>query len=154
MVKSHRFVHDFFSEEDWITYYKGIDILRTTWLALFEVTRNTVDPHKDEIRIRIEHKRLYNLYVRFTRELYGASKARNSDTFWNELEQIGITRHAKRRKINGKNKTCVDIYFRGVAAHMKKLYPAFEPKLWQHEEEFKEFSKTLENMRTSDYDYS
>ena len=146
MVKSHRFIHDFFSE-DWVLSYRERDQTQQDWLSLFEVSKNTTDPHKDEIRIRIEHKRLYNLYVRFTRELYGCSKPRNSDTFWNEVEQLGIKKYEKRRKINGKNKTCCDLYWKVVKTNMKRLYPVFNPNKWQHEEDFSDFSKTLKNLR-------
>ena len=120
---------------------------------MYEVVWNKSNPHKGEIRIRIEHKRLYNLYVRFTKELYGSSKFRNSDTFWNEMEKLGLVRHPKRRTINGLKKTCCDIYFENLKRNMKRVYPTYELLTWQHEEEFERFSKLLEDMRSGEGEF-
>jgi hypothetical protein len=64
------------------------------------------------------------------KQTFPSSTVRNSDTFFKELEKVGIVKYEKRRKINGKNKKCCDIVFSEFEDAMKKLYPTFQLVDW------------------------
>ena len=62
---------------------------------------------------------------------FPASKPRSIETFYKELERVGIERHPKRRTINKLNRTVVDIYYSVFKAGMKKLYKSLEVNTWE-----------------------
>ena len=146
MVKSHVFMRFFFIEEWYKAYNK--DLVAKVWLQHYEVSRNTTIPQKGRIRVRMSQKRLYKLYQCFTREFYPQSRARNSDTFWDELTELGITRFIKRRYIKALNgikrkQFVVDLYYNSFKMHMQTLYPGIEITTWLHEENLDDFQKSL-----------
>ena len=144
MKKSHMFMRQFFVEDDWFTHYKSPHIQLETWIQCYEIKKN-MKQRKGEILLRIEHKRLYLLYKSFVKEMYSCSKPRNSDTFWKELEDMGIKIHPTRLKINRLRKTCVDIYYRDWWTIMKDLYPGLEEKVWSHESNFGQFNSSIKD---------
>ena len=101
------------------------------------------------MQIRIENKRFYRLYTGYVKAFHPSSRARNADTVYREMEQLGIVKHTKRRKINGKNKTGVDIYFKSLKAIMNKLYSATVVGEWISEVEPETFIKTLADYQTA-----
>lgn len=142
MVKSHIFVRRFFRDE-WYGTYKDQFTNRDNWVKDYEIARNTSKPHKDEIRLRITQKRIYGLYTKFRKEFYPSSKTRDSDTFWEELADLGIERHMKRRRINNMKRLVVDIYYSTFKKSMQKLYDGIDIACWCHQENFVEFTEEM-----------
>ena len=145
MVKSHMFVKDFFQDYEWLLQYKTANTPNSQWTSLYQVTQNATGV----VQIRIENKRFYRLYTGYVKAFHPSSRARNADTFYREMEQLGIVKHTKRRKINGKNKTGVDIYFKSLKAIMNKLYSATVVGEWISEVEPETFIKTLADYQTA-----
>ena len=154
MVKSHVFMRQFFLG-DWFRCYNK-DVLPKFWLAEYEVSRNTTSPHKGHIRLRISQKRMYKLYQHFVREFYPQSRARNSDTFWDELVELGITRFPKRRNIKSLDGSfrkffVADIYFPVFKTHMQTLYPGIVITTWLHIEELEEFQTNMKQYQGPEF---
>jgi hypothetical protein len=136
-VKSHLFIANFFAEDNWFEVGKPNNVYRINWMELYELLTHR---HSLKCFIRIEHRRLYDLYKCYMKQTFPSSTVRNSDTFFKELEKVGIVKYEKRRKINGKNKTCCDIVHSCFMKKMEKLYPTFQHSDWVIEcnpEEFK-----------------
>ena len=162
MVKSHAFMRMFFLEEWFRTYNRGstngfgIERLDPSiWLQHYEISRNQTLPYKGFIRVRVSQKRLYKLYLSFTREFYPQSRARNSDTFWEELVDVGVLCFDKRRNIQtvtSKRKFFVaDIYFHIFKAKMQRLYPGITIGTWLHEENIDDFLRELNLYRGAQF---
>ena len=146
MVKSHVFMRLFFLEEWFRTYNR--ELVPKIWIQHYEISRNTSAPHKGEIRLRVSTKRLYKLYISFVKEFYPQSRARNSDTFWDELCELGLLRFPKRRVIKTvtgfpRKFFVIDLYFRTFKERMNVLYPGIELSTWLHEENFDAFQALL-----------
>ena len=145
MVKSHVFVTGFF-KEDWLLAYKPRDKTNSEWTSLYQIfTKDKTQRRR--VLIRIEHRRLYKLYSNFTKEYSPSSRVREYATFYREMEQLGIMKHNKRRKINGKNKTGVDIDFHKLKEKLIELYPATDLGEWISEIETNEFVETLSTLQ-------
>ena len=144
----------FFAEDDWYQSYKEPHVNPRDWVKLYEIKMKTTAPHKGEVLVRIEHQRLYYLYKRYMREMCSASKVRNNDTFWKEMETLGIEKYPKRRNINGSKKTCVDIYFSDWKCQMGILYPGYQVIGWNHQSNHTEFMSLMNTyMQNSDYHF-
>ena len=150
MVKSHVFLRRFFLE-DWYRAYRKEECPEDIWVRAFEVSRNKTNPNKDEIRLRISQKRLYKLYQYFIHDMYPQSRVRNSDTFFEELQELGIVRFTKRRDIKAygvdkkKKHYVVDIYFKQFKEKMLELYPGIILTTWLHEEDYEQFERGLKH---------
>ena len=83
MVKTHIFMQRFFAEE-WYKAYRPQHETASDWCQLFDIKRKEKNPHKGEILLRIEHKRLYELYKDFVRRLVSCSKVRDITTFYDQ----------------------------------------------------------------------
>jgi hypothetical protein len=143
-VKSHLFVANFFAEDNWYEMGKPRNVYRCNWAVLYEIYRVE---HRRPF-IRVEHRRLYDVYKFYMKDTFPSSTVRNADTFFKELEKIGIVKYEKRRKINGKNKTCCDIVFSEFKKAMKKLYPTFQQPGWVVEENPKVFEKAFDKFKS------
>ena len=146
MVKSHIFIRKFFLEEWYCAYNKELN--PEVWCEPYAIGINSKNPHKDKIRVRISQKRLYKLYQCFVREFFPQSRCRNSDTFWEELTELGLVRFEKRRCIKERKFYVVDIYFHIFQEHMKQLYPGIVINTWLHIENYKQFLGDFEHYRT------
>jgi hypothetical protein len=146
-VKSHFFIAEFFAEDNWFEVGKPTNIFRCNWIGLYEILsfKNKKD---GETFIRMDHKRLYQLYRFHMKQAYPSSTVRNSDTFFNELEKVGIVKYEKRRKINNRNKTCCDIVFSAFKKEMKTLYPTFNLGSWFSVDNPKLFQKGFDKYGT------
>jgi hypothetical protein len=151
MVKSHIFMRRFFCDE-WYATYRGQFVNRENWLREYELSVNTSNPHKDEMRLRITQKRIYNLYTRFRKEFYPSSKTRDSDTFWEELADLGIERHMKRRRINDIKRLVVDVYFSTFRKSMQALYSGIDIGCWAHQENPEEFIREMTTWRENRFE--
>jgi hypothetical protein len=138
MVKTHIFIQRFFLEE-WYSSYKPPHVTPQKWCELYELKRKERNPHKGEIQLRIEHKRLYELYKDFVRHLFSSSKVRDITTFYDQLAEVGIVRLDKRVNVNGLKRECVDIYFKSWKDKMLVLYPGIPISEWDHSEDFSGF---------------
>ena len=150
--------------EEWFRTYNNL-VVRSSfgiehhdasrWSQQFEVSRNQTIPYKGFIRVRISQKRLYKLYLSFIREFFPQSRARNFDTFKDELVDVGVIIFPKRRDIKtptGKRKFfVVDIYFHLFKAKMLKLYSGITINTWLHEENLKEFLKEFAFYRDTNF---
>ena len=133
MVKAHSFLTKFFSDgEDWPRMYKTPEALFSTWANLYEIKLISKGQFKNQVRLRIETKRFYNLYKRYTQQFYSSSKPRNQDTFFKEIEDGGVIVYKKRKYINSKKKSCVDIYYSRCYTFLIKLYPELKFE-WDHQ---------------------
>ena len=154
MVKSHVFMRLFFLEEWFRTYNR--ELVPAIWLQHYEVTRNVNSPHKGEIRLRVSQKRLYKLYLSFVKEFYPQSRARNSDTFWDELTELGLIRFPKRRHIrtlSGHNRKffVIDLYFETFKNRMKVLYPGITLTTWLHIENLEGFQALMKQYNGAQF---
>ena len=145
MVKTHIFMQRFFAEE-WYKAYKPPHVTASEWCQLFDIKRKEKNPHKGEILLRIEHKRLYELYKDFVRHLFSSSKVRDITTFYDQLEEVGIVK-TNRVVIKGKKRHCVDIYFKPWKAKMQVLYAGTQIDEWLHVSEFSSFLKDFEDWQ-------
>ena len=124
------------------------EVVPKIWIQHYEVSRNTNAPHRGQIKLRVSQKRLYKLYLCFVREFYPQSRARNSDTFWDELTELGLSRFPKRRVIktlagNNRKFFVIDLYFNSFKERMKALYPGIALTTWLHEENLDNFLTML-----------
>ena len=147
-VKSVIFMNTFFCDEDWLVRYKPHEMYIINWTKLYEVVVETKGDYKGQVRIRVEAARLYTLYTRFMKCTFPSSNKRNSPTFYNELAKVGIIKHEKRRRINEKQKTCVDIYFSVFKEKMALIYPALQVNDWDSELETQSFLKTVKGFQS------
>lgn len=145
MVKSHVFLTEFFKEH-WLLTYKPRDKTNSEWTSLYQVFTKDMTQRR-RVLIRIEHRRFYKLYSNFTKEYSPSSRVREYATFYREMEQLDIIKHKKRRKINGKNKTGVDIDFQKLKTKLIELYPATDLGEWISEIETTEFVETLSTLQ-------
>jgi len=113
MPKTHIFIRDFFSEDNWFSQYRG-EIPLQSWMGLYE-TRNGV--------FRIEQARLHSLYQTFLRQKFRQSKPRQITTFFKEIIACGVTVSDKRQKLKKRNKKVVDVDPKIIQARLKVLYP-------------------------------
>jgi hypothetical protein len=146
MKKSHMFFVQFFGEDDWFRCYKPPHETSGEWLRQYEMKLKQSKPNKGSVVIRIEHQRLYALYKGFMKEFYISSKIRNRDTFFKELETMGIAVHPKRRNLNGYKRTCVDVIYDIWIEKMGFLYPGYDIEKWPHASNWTEFSKGVQNF--------
>jgi hypothetical protein len=144
-VKSHTFLGQFFAQQEWLNMYRPIYVSPSKWAEKVDISTLL-----GKRNIRIEVKQLYSLYKRFVNEQFPSSKARNQDTFLTELQDLGVVRHEKRRKVNGKNHSCVDIQYPAIAEKWKKLYST-DVGEWDSETEPVEFVKLYKEMRTNSF---
>ena len=134
MIRAHSFLTKFFADaEDWPRMYKPLEMLDSDWTLLYEITNVPKGEYRNQTRLRIERKRFYNLYNRFTRQFYSSSRPRNQDTFEKECEDAGVILHVAGRGllINGKKKQVVDLYYSRVASHLATMYPELRFE-WPH----------------------
>jgi hypothetical protein len=57
---------------------------------------------------------------------------RDSDTFWDEVQELGIYKHEKVRRVKGKQKMVADFYYSRYVVHVKALYKSLEITPWPH----------------------
>jgi hypothetical protein len=154
MSKSHQFLTRFFSEPEWYLSYRPDECGIENWLRAFEVFVPNKQPHKDVVIMRITQKRMYTLYKRFMRERNSCSKPRNSDTFWEELEELGVCRYSKVRRLGGmegKQKMCVDLFYSPFLAKVNTLYKGLEISPWIHLDA--QFQQNIEEIKKR-FDYN
>ena len=148
MVKAHSFLTKFFSDgEDWPRMYKTPEALFSTWANLYEIKLISKGQFKNQVRLRIETKRFYNLYKRYTQQFYSSSKPRNQDTFFKEIEDGGVIVYKKRKYINSKKKSCVDIYYSRCYTFLIKLYPELKFE-WDHQTDATQVIQQLKQLQT------
>ena len=147
MVKTHLFVTNFFADMDWLTMYTNNYY---AWGDLYELTMVGRGEFKCQIRLRIEKKRFYILYHSYVKQFYSSSKPRDNGTFDTQCEDAGVIIHNgknNRRVLNGKKKTCVDLYFSRCEAALCKLYPELQFE-WEHQTDFKKVCECLAKTQT------
>ena len=138
MKKSHLFMTQFFAEDDWYTCYRPRDVSVNDWVKRVEF-KTTV--------FRITKKRMYNLYKFYLKEFFSSSKIRNSDTFWKEVDTLGVELFKKRRKINGINSWGAEVSFSIFEDNMKKLYPGYKFAPWAHVNDYDIFIEGFEKYK-------
>ena len=147
MSKTHRFFANFFQDDEWHVRYKPYHTNIGVWFSQFVVKRNSTNPRKGEICLRISTNRLYLLYKSFMKELYPSSSVRDTDTFFKEAEMVGVVKRVGRQKIRKSCTSVCDVYFRDWYGEMGLTYPGFKFVDWAHEHE--QFGKKMEDMVTN-----
>jgi hypothetical protein len=143
MVKSHIFMNDFFCEKTWVLSGLPENTSWSSWTSLYQSGTCDKGYFSGEFYLRIEHRRFYQLYKRFMRDNYPASKPRNIDTVFKELEKIDVIRHPKRRLLNKRQKRVVDICFPFFKKKMTELYPTVQVNEWDSQTDQIGFRKML-----------
>jgi hypothetical protein len=144
-VKSHTFVGQFFAPHEWLKLYRPLYMSPAKWVEKVDISTLL-----GKRNIRMEVKQLYSLYKRFVHEQFPSSKARNQDTFLSELQDLGVVRHEKRQKVNGKNHSAVDIQYPALAENWKRMYSS-EIGEWDSETSPVDFAKLYDEMRTNSF---
>jgi hypothetical protein len=145
MQKSHRFVTEFFSEPEWFISYIHPECDFDNWLKAIQISAK-----EGYTVLRITQKRIYYLYKRFMKENYSGSKIRNANTFWDEVGDLGIHKYSSVRRVNGKQKMCVDLFYEKYLLKVKKLYKHLEINPWLHIN-FEEFTASMRKYDTPDF---
>ncbi len=83
-------------------------------------------------------------------EHYSGSKIRNANTFWEEVADLGIHRYAGVRRVNGKQKMCLDLFHEKFEEKLSSLYKDLEVNPWIHLE-LKEFSESIEKFGSPEF---
>ena len=133
MYGSHAFIKNFFAKPDWPTKYMSSGKIHHWHVRNYEVVRVVQNPHKGEIRIRVQADRLYDIYKAYTLDKNPRSKSVSEKTFFDQLAKIGIEKK-KQQLLHHVQKTCVDIFFNTVSARLKILFPTIELD-WPTEQE-------------------
>ena len=152
MVKTHLFISKFFADEDWIKMYEDCNLFY--WGDMYDLSIQKRGDYKNQILLRIEMKRFYHLYHSFVKQFYSSSKPRDAGTFEKECEEAGIILHLgknKRKHVNGKKKSCVDLYFSLVEAQLLRLYPELSFD-WPHVFEYNKIIDVLGKKQTNEPD--
>ena len=143
MKKSHLFMTQCFTEDDWYTCYKPRDTCVADWVKKLEfLNKDCENP-----TFRISRKRLYTLYKAYMKEFFSSSKVRNEDTFWKELKPLGIELWTNRLKINGSSNWGTEISFMRFRDRMKALYPGYCFAPWAHFSDFDNFLQGFEDYK-------
>jgi len=142
MKKSHIFMNRFFCGREWLTAYVPSGSGSSSHTKKIEARIKTRGYAK-QLMLRLEQKLFYHQYARFMKENFGASKARNMDTFLKEVEDLGVIVQQKRLSVNARKYHVVDIYYSRLAGVWKKMYPDLEFNTWDSETDRKIFLDTL-----------
>ena len=83
------------------------------------------------------------------KEYFPRSTERNSDTFFEEIKEVGAIVPHLSRLIHSHKTRVVDLYFDSFKTRMLKLYPGIEVVQWYHDECLKECQEDIKKL--SDY---
>ena len=135
----HRFMKDFFCEDNWHIQYKPADTPFKYWIDF------SYDWSPDErcktktFLLRIPQRRMYSLYKSFCGEFYPKSKFRNVNTFWEEIEMVGVERCSTRKVVKSlfdsdqtQSRMIAIIRWPRFVKAMGILYPELPMTTWSH----------------------
>ena len=132
MKKSHAFMNRFYCNLDWVTTHVPWGDSHAMWARKIEATVKQRGDYAGQLMIRVEQKTFYTQYAKFMKENYPSSKPRNINTFLQEVAELGVLVHDKRKPVNKRNYHVVDIYYKRFAGMWKKLYKT-EANSWDSE---------------------
>ena len=132
------FIIDFFRDEGWIYAYNDAFCQWRDDYEIFKTTRDTYGIAPNQVVIRVTARRLYTLYKKWFKENNPHSKAVKSKTFWEQLEDLGISReeHVYMTRVEPKRqKVVAHLVHSEIKGVVMKRFPSFQWVDWATEEE-------------------
>jgi hypothetical protein len=128
MPISHRFILEHFASSSFPT--------EGTISSCYKFLKND-----NVVTIRTAIKHLFQVYKQFADSFYGG-KTVYMNSFVRQISEIGVTKIAKRIRINGQNPAiCVEFSYQSVSVAHEELYGTAPDETWRIASHPQEFSK-------------
>ena len=147
MNSVHQFALQFFTDVDWYLKYKDPSVPFPCWLKNFSFKLSPVHTLDTvgKITIRVQDKTLYKQYSRFVKQ-FNSTSVRQFTTFVKQLDEVGITKHPKRQRLNGTTRSVFEFGYIQFLTAFSLLYPAATIDPWECQNNPTDFLATIDNF--------